>query len=93
MIVKTHKGIVGEVIEAINNAGGDKLSPIESIELSRAEMDEFMRDVPKVSVGKYYGNEEIPQILNIGHNRDGKVTQFYWASVYFFCTDRDTIGD
>lgn len=85
MIVIENVGVVRAVIDAINLAytEGD-LPTVRSLELSRAEMDEFMANHPFTgNTGKFYGDDERGSLLEIklsqlaGQNpRDAKVMSF-----------------
>lgn len=84
MQVVPHTGIVKEVIDAINLAVGEgPLCPIHTIVLTREEMDEFIARNPfKGGVGKYYGDGDVPSLMNVENSTDGQsVLVFYLSGV------------
>lgn len=84
MEVVNHTGIVKEVIDAINLAVADgPLSPVRTIVLTRAEMDEFIaKHSFNGGVGKYYGDGDVPSLMNVENASDGSsVLVFYLQGI------------
>lgn len=84
MEIVKHTGIVKQVIDAINAAVAEgPLSPIRTIVLTQAEMDEFIAKNPfEGGVGKYYGDGDVPSLMNVENRNDGKsVSVFYLQGV------------
>lgn len=84
MEVVSHTGIVKEVIDAINLAVADgPLSPVRTIVLTREEMDAFIAAQPfKGGVGKYYGDGDVPSLMNVENASDGSsVLVFYLQGI------------
>ena len=84
-------GIVRDVINVINYAytnpqGGANVLPIVArVELTRAEMDEFIAGNPFTGrVGKFYGDDELRSLLNIEyHKGTDKVLSFVIEGILF----------
>lgn len=88
MQIVEHSGIVKEVIDAVNAAYADgPLSTVRTIVLTREEMDEFVTANPfEGGVGKYYGDGDIPSLMNVQNMNDGvTVTSFYLNGVLVAC--------
>lgn len=84
MDIVEHTGIVKQVIDAINAAVAEgPLSPIRTIVLTQAEMDEFIAKNPfEGGVGKYYGDGDVPSLMNVEVKNDGKsVSVFYLQGI------------
>lgn len=62
-------GIVREVIDIVNNAyfhGARRWPVVKRVELTRAEMDEFIANNPfSGRIGKFYGDDTVGSLLNI----------------------------
>lgn len=91
MNVVEPSGIVRDVINVINYAyagpqGGVNVLPIVSrVELTRAEMDEFIANNPFTGrVGKFYGDDELRSLLAIEyHKGTDKVLSFVLEGILF----------
>lgn len=91
MNVVEPRGIVRDVINVINYAyagdqGGVNRVPIVSrVELTRAEMDEFIAGNPFTGkVGKFYGDDYLSSLLNIEyHKGTDKVLSFVIEGILF----------
>lgn len=88
MRVISHTGIVGDVIMAINDGAANGLNTVQAIELTRAEMDEFLKHSPfDANIGKNYGSQDIPPIMHVEQNTKGNVREFYLNGVLIFCKE------
>lgn len=91
MVINQHTGIERQLIEAINAAYADgDLPTIKSIELTRAEMDEFIKNNPFTgNTGKFYGDDDKHSLLEIrtayGDPKDGlKVQSFVLRGILVY---------
>lgn len=86
MIVTEYSGIVREVVDAVNLAFSEgDASIVQHVELTRAEMDEFMANNPFVgNTGKFYGDDDRGSLLEVLTNNNGKVSSFRLNGVLFF---------
>lgn len=91
MNVVEPSGIVRDVINIINYAyanpqGGANLLPtVARVELTRAEMDEFIANNPFTGrVGKFYGDDDLRSLLDIEyHKGTDKVLSFILEAILF----------
>jgi len=84
MRIVEHTGIVKEIVDAINAAYADgPLSTVRTIVITQEEMDEFIRVNPfEGGVGKYYGDGDVPSLMNVKNRNDGKtVSEFYLQGI------------
>lgn len=91
MVINQHTGIVAQVINAINEAYADGDLPlVRSIELTRAEMDEFIKSNPFTgNTGKFYGDDDRHSLLEIrtdhgGPEEAGKVRSFVLRGILVY---------
>lgn len=88
MEIIEYTGVVRTVIDAINAAVADGLSTVSHIKLTRAEMDEFVKLAPyRQNVGKYYGDADVPPMMHITNDAQGKVTGFHLSGVQVVCVE------
>lgn len=72
-----YEGIVGEVVDLINEDVAKGIPKLKLILLTRAEMDEFIKSKAYTAVhSEFYGDKLLPVIFDLDHDSTGRVTGF-----------------
>lgn len=80
MIIHEYDGVLAQIVEAINDAGGPP--KVRRIELTKEEMQEvWSSNAFKASVSNYYGSTSAPTLEGIISDHDGNVISMYLNGV------------
>lgn len=91
MIIHEYEGVLAEIIDAINEAGGPP--KIRRIELTQAEMHEvWSSNAFRTSVSNYYGSSTAPTLEGIIADHQGNIISMYLNGVLICVGPWEPVG-